>query len=90
MPLDELADHVAVDATRGLDDAAVASRILRALGGTIDEGVLLDEVRRGELADRAAVADAEHAFPAAARRLTASPALPCARLKLRRCRRPAA
>jgi hypothetical protein len=62
---DELADHVAVDATRGLDDAAVASRILLALGGTVDEGVLLDQVRRGELADRAAVADAERAFPAA-------------------------
>ena len=59
-----LADHVAVDATRGLDDAGVASRILRALGGTVDEGVLLDEVRRGELADNASVAEAERAFPA--------------------------
>jgi hypothetical protein len=62
---DELADHVALDATRGLEDAAVASRIRRALGGTVDEGVLLDEVRRGELADRAAVDAAEDAFPAA-------------------------
>jgi len=61
---EELTDHVALDATRGLDDAAVASRILRALGGTVDEGVLLDEVRRGELADAAAVAEAERAFPA--------------------------
>jgi hypothetical protein len=62
---DELADHVALDATRGLDDAAVVARIRRAFGGTVDEGVLLDDVRRGELADRAAVDAAEDAFPAA-------------------------
>lgn len=61
---DQLADVVAIDATRGLDDPAVALRILRALGGDVEESVLLDAVRRGELADHAAVEAAEAAFPA--------------------------
>ena len=61
---DELSDRVALDATRGLDDAAVALPFRRALGGSIDEGVLLDAVRRAELADRAAVDAAEEDLPA--------------------------
>jgi hypothetical protein len=60
---DELADHVALDATRGLADEATAVRIRRALGGELDEAILLDALRRGELADRAAVDEAEQAFP---------------------------
>jgi hypothetical protein len=61
---EQLADVVAIDATRGLEDAAVALRIRRALGGDVEEGVVLDAVRRAEFADRAAVEAAEAAFPA--------------------------
>lgn len=61
---DELADLVAVDATRGLDDAGVELRLRRAFGGDVADGVLLDAVRRAELADRAAVEAAEQALPA--------------------------
>jgi hypothetical protein len=61
---ERLADVVAIDATRGLDDPAVALRIRRALGGDVEEGVVLDAVRRAEFADRAAVEAAESAFPA--------------------------
>jgi TIR domain len=60
---EQLADVVAIDATRGLDDPAVALRIRRALGGDVEEGVVLDAVRRAEFADRAAVEAAEAAFP---------------------------
>lgn len=60
---EELADRVAVDATRGLWDDAVALRIRRALGGDVDEGVLLDAVRRGESADRALIDAAQEAMP---------------------------
>jgi TIR domain len=61
---EQLADVVAVDATRGLEDPAVALRIRRALGGDVEEGVVLDAVRRAEFADRAAIEAAEAAFPA--------------------------
>lgn len=60
---DELADHVALDATRGLDDDATVMRIRRALGGHVEEAILLDALRRGELADRAAIEEAEQALP---------------------------
>jgi hypothetical protein len=46
---DELADHVAFDATRGLGDDATVMRIRRALGGDVEEA-LLDVLRRGEKA----------------------------------------
>jgi hypothetical protein len=61
---DELSDRVAIDATRGLDDSAVELRIRRALGGDVDEGVLLDAIRRSEYADRAEVEAAEEELPA--------------------------
>jgi len=38
-------------------------RIRRALGGNVEEAILLDALRRGELADRAAIDEAETAFP---------------------------
>ena len=60
---DELADHVAIDATRGLGDDATVIRIRRALGGDVEEAILLDALRRGELADRAAIEAAEGALP---------------------------
>jgi hypothetical protein len=60
---DELADHVALDATRGLTDDATVMRIRRALGGNVEEAILLDALRRGELADRAAIEEAEDALP---------------------------
>jgi hypothetical protein len=60
---DELADTVAIDAMRGLDDEAVVARIRRALGGDIDDALLLDATRRAELADHSAVAAAEQRWP---------------------------
>jgi TIR domain len=60
---DELADHVALDATRGLADDATVMRIRRALGGNVEEAILLDALRRDELADRAAIEEAEEAVP---------------------------
>lgn len=60
---DELANHVALDATRGLDDDAIVMRVRRALGGNIEEAILLDALCRNELADRAAVEDAEESLP---------------------------
>ena len=45
---EQLADVVAIDATRGLEDPAVALRIRRALGGDVEEGVVLDAVGRAE------------------------------------------
>jgi TIR domain len=60
---DELADHVAIDATRGLGDDATAMRVRRALGGNVEEAILLDALRRGELADRAAIEGAEESLP---------------------------
>jgi hypothetical protein len=59
-----LRDRVALDARRGLKDPAIAGRLRRALGGSLDDTLLLDDVRRGELADRAAVEAAEAALPA--------------------------
>jgi hypothetical protein len=61
---EELADHVAIDATRGLGDDATVIRVRRALGGNVEEAILLDALRRGELADRAAIEEAEEALPA--------------------------
>jgi hypothetical protein len=60
---DELADHVALDATRGLADDATVMRIRSALGGNVEEAILLDALRRGEFADRAAIEEADEAFP---------------------------
>ena len=60
---EELTDHVALDATRGLGDDATAMRVRRALGGNVDEAILLDALRRAELADRAAIEEAEDALP---------------------------
>ena len=60
---DELADVVAIDATRGLADEAVALRVRRALGGEVPDGRILDATRRVELADRAAVELAEGRWP---------------------------
>lgn len=60
---DELADHVALDATRGLGDDATVMRVRRALGGNVEEAILLDALRRAELADRAAIEKAEEALP---------------------------
>ncbi len=60
---DELADHVALDAMRGLADDAIVMRIRRALGGNVEEAILLDALRRDELADRAAIEEAEEALP---------------------------
>jgi hypothetical protein len=57
-------DRVALDARRGLKDPAIVGRLRRALGGSLDDALLLDDVRRGELADRAAVEAAEAALPA--------------------------
>lgn len=60
---DGLADHVAIDATRGLGDDATVMRVRRALGGNVEEAILLDALRRSELADRAAIEEAEEALP---------------------------
>lgn len=60
---EELADHVALDATRGLGDDGTVMRVRRALGGNVEEAILLDALRRGELADRAAIEEAEEALP---------------------------
>lgn len=59
---DELADHVALDATHGLGDAAAVMRVRRSLGGKVDDAILLDALRRRELADRAAIEEAEEAL----------------------------
>lgn len=39
-------------------------RIRRALGDDVEEAILLDALRRGELADRAAIEEAEETLPA--------------------------
>jgi hypothetical protein len=59
----ELADVVAVDAMRGLEDEAVVMRVRRALGGDVEGALILDAIRRDELADRAAIEAAEERWP---------------------------
>jgi len=46
-------------------------RVRRALGGNVEEAILLDALRRGELADRAAIEEAEEALPGWRRRSSA-------------------
>ena len=38
-------------------------RVRHTLGGNVEEAILLDALRRGELADRAAIEEAEEALP---------------------------
>jgi hypothetical protein len=61
---EELADVVAVDAMRGLRDDAVIMHVRKALGGDVGDALILDAIKRGELADRAAIEAAEVRWPA--------------------------
>jgi len=60
---DALGDLRAINASRGLGDESVRLDIEKALGGEIDEALILNAQTRAELADRALVDEAEAAFP---------------------------
>ncbi|MBB5867532.1 hypothetical protein F4553_000911 [Allocatelliglobosispora scoriae] len=82
-PLPEgLRDLVAIDATLGLSDDAVALRVRRALGTQVRDGVLLDALRGAELADQAVRDAAEQALPDVRRRLERVADLPITELSL--------
>lgn len=68
---EELADHIAIDATRSLADDGTVMRIRRALEGDVEESILLDALRRGEVADRAAIKEADEALPGGRKHLNA-------------------
>lgn len=60
---DALGDLLAIDARRGLDEETFRLRLVRALGGEIDQSLILNAEMRAALADRALVEEAESALP---------------------------
>jgi hypothetical protein len=62
---DPLSNRVAIDATAGIAQRAVALQIVRGITGTVDKGMLLDAARRQYLAQQARMAEASTKVPGA-------------------------
>lgn len=60
---DALGDLRAIDAMRGVEGGTFRLDLGRALGGTVDESLILNAETRAAMADRALVNEAEAAFP---------------------------